>query len=141
MEDRIIPRASASAAAAPRERSVPCGSCQFCCRKEWVLLSPEAGDVIELYETENVFDPVRSRPGKALAHKPNGDCIYLGPGGCTIHARRPSLCRTFDCRLFYLQEAAKPRRERRRDLAARFKAKELFEIGRALNAAYPAKPD
>ncbi|MGH7032435.1 MAG: YkgJ family cysteine cluster protein [Stellaceae bacterium] len=128
-------------AGAPRERSVPCGSCQFCCRKEWVLLSPGAGDVIELYETETVFDPVRSRPGKALAHKANGDCVYLGAEGCTIHSWRPSLCRAFDCRRFYLQEAAKPRRARRRELAARFKAKELFEIGRALNATYPVKPD
>jgi hypothetical protein len=140
MKDSTIPP-GAAVAGAPHERSVPCGSCQFCCRKEWVLLSPEAGDVIELYETETVFDPVRSRPGKALAHKPNGDCVYLGPRGCTIHARRPSLCRIFDCRLFYLQEAAKPRRERRRELAARFKAKELFEIGRALNTTDPVKPD
>ena len=105
------------------------------------MLSSEAGDVVELYDTEEVFDPTRNRPGKALAHKPNGDCVYLGARGCTIHSWRPSLCRAFDCRLYYLQELAKPRSERRRQQETRFKAKELFEIGRALNAAHPVKPD
>ncbi len=33
-----------------------------------------------------------------LAHKPNGECIYLEPGGCSIHDRAPSLCRSADCR-------------------------------------------
>lgn len=77
---------------------------------------------------------------KALAHKPNADCLYLGPEGCTIHAWRPNLCRIFDCRLYYQQERAKPRRERRRDLEAQFKARELFEIGRAMQAKHPVGP-
>jgi len=141
MNDADPPAAASAPAEAAPDRAVPCGACSFCCRKEWVLLSPEAGDVVELYETEAVFDPSRKRPGKALAHKPNGDCFYLGPGGCTIHSWRPSLCRSFDCRLYYLQELAKPRRERRREQETRFKAKELFEIGRALNAQFPVKPD
>lgn len=67
------------------------------------MLSSEAGDVVELYDTEEVFDPTRNRPGKALAHKPNGDCVYLGTRGCTIHSWRPSLCRAFDCRLYYFR--------------------------------------
>jgi len=33
-----------------------------------------------------------------LAHKANGDCIYLDELGCSIHGRAPSLCRIADCR-------------------------------------------
>ena len=32
-----------------------------------------------------------------LNHLTNGDCVYLGPDGCTIHGRHPAICRTFDC--------------------------------------------
>ena len=37
----------------------------------------------------------------ALAQQNNGDCIYLGPDGCTNYANRPAICRKFDCRKFY----------------------------------------
>ena len=33
-----------------------------------------------------------------LQHKPDGSCIYLGESGCTIHDRRPVICRELDCR-------------------------------------------
>jgi hypothetical protein len=33
-----------------------------------------------------------------IAHKPNGECIYLDERGCSIHERAPSMCRTADCR-------------------------------------------
>ncbi len=105
------------------------------------MLSPEAGDIAELYETEDVHDHRRNRMAKALAHKPNGDCIYLGPQGCTIHTWWPSLCRIFDCRLYYLQQLAKPRRERKQDMESQSKAKELFDIGRSMVAKHPVKPD
>ena len=35
-----------------------------------------------------------------LDHKPNGDCVYLGETGCTIHGRHPLMCRAFDCVAF-----------------------------------------
>ncbi len=38
-----------------------------------------------------------------LAHKPNGDCIYLDDHGCRIHDRAPSLCRIADCRSIALK--------------------------------------
>lgn len=28
----------------------------------------------------------------------NGQCVYLGDEGCTIHDTRPDKCRKFDCR-------------------------------------------
>jgi len=38
-----------------------------------------------------------------LAHKPNGECIYLENSGCSIHERAPSLCRSADCRSLALR--------------------------------------
>lgn len=105
------------------------------------MLSSEAGDVVELYDTEEVFDPTRNRPGKALAHKPNGDCVYLGARGLHDPFLAAEPLPRLRLPALLLQELAKPRSERRRQQETRFKAKELFEIGRALNAAYPVKPD
>jgi uncharacterized protein len=85
------------------ERAVPCGVCTLCCRSgEAIVLHPEDGDVIENYETEVVWHPLtKDRAISILKQKPNGDCIYVGPFGCTIHAKRPLICREFDCRGFY----------------------------------------
>lgn len=33
-----------------------------------------------------------------LAHKPNGDCVYLELGGCSIQATKPLMCKEMDCR-------------------------------------------
>jgi Fe-S-cluster containining protein len=38
-----------------------------------------------------------------LAHKANGDCIYLEEKGCSIHGRAPYMCRTMDCRTIPLR--------------------------------------
>lgn len=35
---------------------------------------------------------------RALQHKFNGDCAYLGESGCTIHETKPFACRLYDCR-------------------------------------------
>lgn len=53
------------------------------------------GDDATLYQTE---PHVRFKGVLMLAHKPNGECFYLGPSGCTIHDRAPTQCRTMDCR-------------------------------------------
>lgn len=36
----------------------------------------------------------------AIELTPEGNCVYLGEGGCTIHDRAPVICRVFDCRRF-----------------------------------------
>jgi len=82
--------------------TVPCDGCTACCRHERVILSPEHGDDPLEYHTV----PTRLRPDgrveRMLAHKLNGDCVYLGDAGCTIHGRAPWACRTFDCRRWFL---------------------------------------
>jgi hypothetical protein len=72
---------------------VPCNGCTLCCQGDAIRLLPE--DRVSDYQTE--AHP-RIPGALMLAHKPNGDCVYLGEGGCTIHDRAPSLCRSADCR-------------------------------------------
>ncbi len=38
-----------------------------------------------------------------VAHKENGDCIYVVENGCAIHNNAPSLCRSADCRSLALK--------------------------------------
>ncbi|MGA9116965.1 MAG: YkgJ family cysteine cluster protein [Bacteroidota bacterium] len=72
---------------------VPCNGCTLCCQGNAVRLEP--GDPAGDYLTE----PHPFIPGALMsAHKPNGECVYLAGGGCTIHDRAPSLCRIADCR-------------------------------------------
>lgn len=74
--------------------NVPCGNCTICCQRDTTYLHPELGDDPEMYQTE-----IRQRR-VMLAHKKNGDCIYLDRDtGCTIYERRPAICRELDCRL------------------------------------------
>ena len=72
---------------------VPCNGCVLCCRGDAVRILPGDGDDL-------CTEPHPYRAGALmLAHKANGDCIYLGERGCTIWARRPRMCRTMDCRV------------------------------------------
>ncbi len=74
-------------------REVPCNGCTLCCQGDAVRLLTEDGE--QQYQTE----PHPYVPGaRMLAHKANGECVYLGAGGCTIHTHAPSLCRAADCR-------------------------------------------
>jgi hypothetical protein len=77
---------------------VPCNGCTLCCQ----------GDAIRLTKDDNpkdyITEPHPYIDGELmLAHKPNGDCIYLDESGCTIHERTPSLCRSADCRSIALK--------------------------------------
>ena len=77
---------------------VPCNGCTLCCQ----------GDAIRLTEEDNpkdyITEPHPYIPGALmLAHKENGDCIYLAETGCSIHDRAPSLCRSADCRSIALK--------------------------------------
>ncbi len=116
---------------------VPCGTCHACCRRQWVVINPQAGDVPELYDTVDIVDPATGAPAKALAHRANGDCVYLGASGCTIHARVPAMCRDFDCRVYYAQIMDKPRTERKNILRHQYSAREMFEIGREMQDKHP----
>jgi len=104
---------------------VPCGSCHLCCKSEVLVLLPDEGDDVASYQHEFMELPQGRLP--VLKHKPNGDCVYLGEDGCTIHERAPFICRIFDCRRWFL---AHSRAERRRMIATSLATKDVFAAGR-----------
>lgn len=111
---------------------VPCGSCTRCCRgNSIVMLMEHDGDDIDSYQHEYVTLPGAGY-GPILKRQQNGDCIYLGAGGCTIHDRAPVVCRAFDCRNAYRGFMSRPRHERRRMIKDRLIDRDILETGRRL---------
>lgn len=71
----------------------PCGGCRECCRGDAVRILPHEDP--SKWQTE----PHPYKAGaRMLAHVENGDCVYLGPAGCTIQDDKPQQCYTMDCR-------------------------------------------
>jgi hypothetical protein len=79
-------------------KQVPCHGCTLCCQSDAVRLESE--DSPAQYQTEP--HPFISG-ALMLAHKPNGECVYLEKNGCSIHSHTPSMCRTADCRSLALR--------------------------------------
>lgn len=114
--------------------SVPCGSCRACCRNEIVVLFPEDGDDVSSYEHVVITD-AEGVEFAVLAVHPNGDCVYLGEHGCTIHDRAPAICRAFDCRAFFLSMTRNDRRITQREAGHK---EPIFKAARArLNSLSP----
>lgn len=81
---------------APTVSDVPCDGCTRCCRGDTIRIMPHEDP--SQWQTE----PHPAGHGmRQLAHKPDGDCVYLGASGCTIHGRAPQICKEMDCRLLY----------------------------------------
>lgn len=80
------------------EASVPCGGCAApCCTSmEHVTLDPHIDDVSQYATRRLPTGPT------VLQQQADGSCIYFVDGQCSIHARRPSVCRLFDCRMYNL---------------------------------------
>lgn len=62
-----------------------------------------------------------------LSQHANGDCVYLGDGGCTIYDRRPVVCRGFDCRRLFLSQS---RDERRQWIKDRMVSRDVYAAAR-----------
>ena len=97
--------------AATPDRPVPCNGCRECCRGDMISLKLHLGDKVEDYRCHQEVNPVTNHLDWVLDHKPNGDCVYLGATGCTIHDRAPVVCREFDCRLVFKALTRNQRRE------------------------------
>jgi Fe-S-cluster containining protein len=83
------------------EAKVDCGSCQACCKRMLVIL--EDGDDDSRGDWEwKAYGLARVRQMK---HKKNGDCANLTPQGCAVYARRPKICKAFDCEAFVRRRA------------------------------------
>ena len=112
--------------------NIPCGSCHLCCRGDLILLMPDEGDVIESYQCDVMELP--SGPVAVVKKGADGNCIYLGPDGCSIYDRAPVICRTFDCRRLFL---SKTRNERRAMVKAGLADADVFEAGRKRLSSLP----
>jgi uncharacterized protein len=79
--------------------AIPCDGCTECCKTDQVILRPEAGDDLSLFDFEYIESALY--PGQrvpALKRDPRtGHCVYLRQTGCTIHERAPWTCRRFHC--------------------------------------------
>lgn len=104
---------------------VPCGTCRLCCRGDVIMLIPEEGDDVSSYEHDIVTLPGVGT-GAILKKNAEGNCVYLGPQGCTIHDRAPKICRVFDCRRWFLSKTGG---ERRRLVASGMADADIFKAG------------
>ncbi|MEJ2615556.1 MAG: YkgJ family cysteine cluster protein [Ignavibacteriaceae bacterium] len=77
---------------------VPCNGCTLCCQGDAVKIEKE--DINKGYEVE---PHPYLRGALMIAHKENGDCVYLKGNGCSIHNNAPLLCRSADCRSLALK--------------------------------------
>ena len=119
--------------------AVPCGTCHHCCQKELIPIRPERGDDPAAYDTFEADDPTTGKRERYLSHRPNGDCVYLGADGCTIHGRQPAVCKAFDCRVFFRKLYGLPMEKRDQLIATKPRVKETAEIGARMLAKYPLR--
>jgi Fe-S-cluster containining protein len=91
-------------------------------------LYPEHGDKLENYQTITI-QPPGMEPMIVLDRYLNGDCVYLGPAGCTIYGKAPYVCRQFDCRKTFLNST---RPGRKKAIKEGSMTKEIFDRGREL---------
>lgn len=76
-----------------------CHRCLRCCRHKWIQLNPyevarlarARGVSTTAFRTLYTVDGL----GLALAQVESGDCVFLGPEGCTVHPDRPLVCRLY----------------------------------------------
>jgi hypothetical protein len=74
---------------------VPCGTCDACCRHDYIPVNPAEEPAERLAHLDLMPDP---KGHLELRHRDDGACIHLGEAGCTVYEHRPSLCRLYDCR-------------------------------------------
>lgn len=78
------------------DRAVPCAGCTACCYAAHILVDPQR----EPPERLAKLDTVPTADGRLeLRKRGDGACVHLGAHGCSVHADRPTMCRTYDCRV------------------------------------------
>lgn len=91
-----------SALAGERASDVPCGTCTACCTSaQFVHIGPDETDTLAAIADELLFPAPGLPAGHVLlGYDERGHCPMLVDGACSIYARRPRACRTYDCRVF-----------------------------------------
>jgi Fe-S-cluster containining protein len=78
--------------------SYECKACKRCCRGKRIPLNPyEVARLAAHVGTSTTeFLARHTEVGGAILRRNDDDtCVFLGPGGCTVHAARPLACRLY----------------------------------------------
>jgi Putative zinc- or iron-chelating domain len=103
--------------------TVSCRSCRACC-------VDFADTPVLPFESVEGLD-VEIRDGRRfLRKKPNGECIHLQEGGCSVYEYRPSTCRVFDCRDFAVGGLSNPNLPQLNEAIAQWSVTEETADGR-----------
>jgi Fe-S-cluster containining protein len=98
---------------------IKCGSCTACCKRDTVKLFDDEDAARFNWHLEGGF--------RVIDRKPNGECIYLTPKGCSIHGDAPVICQSFDCRVLF---AETPKEKRRIRIALNPTMREVYDAGK-----------
>jgi Fe-S-cluster containining protein len=77
--------------------------CGLCCKLFLINLNKEeylSGEYETQFQEFNLKDDfgiIEKYGGNILSQKKDGSCIYLKNNLCSIHEKRPQVCRNFDC--------------------------------------------
>ncbi len=78
--------------------SFKCQACNACCNNKAIPVSPyeslRLARNLGLTTTE-FLKTCTEEGGTILRNRPDGSCIFLGSGGCSVHPDRPLVCRLF----------------------------------------------
>jgi hypothetical protein len=76
--------------------SYRCGRCGTCCRDKLIQVSPyEVGLLAEFLNVSTTILIQQYLNGVHLRRQENGNCIFFGENGCTVHSARPEVCRLY----------------------------------------------
>lgn len=75
-----------------------CAACGRCCHGKVIPLNPyevaRLAQELSLSTTETITR-FTDGGGTSIRTRADGGCVFLGPGGCTVHAGRPLACRLY----------------------------------------------
>lgn len=78
--------------------SYECRACSRCCRGKTIPVNPyEIARIAEALgtTTTEVLERFTAHGGATLAVREDATCVFLGDGGCSVHAARPLVCRLY----------------------------------------------
>jgi len=78
--------------------SFTCRACSRCCRGKVILVGPH--EILGMSRalgigTTELLSRYTEQGGTALRTTEDGRCVFVGPDGCRVHARRPLVCRLY----------------------------------------------
>lgn len=78
--------------------SFKCQACSACCYNKAIPVSPyEARRLSRRLRTTTAgfYRTCTEEGRRVLRNRPDGSCLFLGTGGCSVHRDRPLVCRLF----------------------------------------------